>query len=316
MRVAGLALLLVVAACSQPSAQNPSPSSHPASPTPSALVCRLAVAWDDGSTAHRAFVSYPSGAIAETDVSNGDVYDAQYKRWVPGPRELISPDGSRYTYWSLSSATPANTQVHVVDVVSGVDRIIYDGATNYWPIAFAGGGIYVLHAINLKQNSFEGLFRLDPAGGTPVKVSGSDLLPRGRWTLVSGGSAWGWDLQPDTQQFVLRIHQLDLATGTVTDWLNEPPGLDLTPIGLDAKGRLYLSDFYELWRLDAPNVEEHLLKPPLVSGRVSLNIFVADPHGEWMGTWGGLWHYSDAGGAQRLSVATDQDMVNPAGPCM
>jgi hypothetical protein len=314
MRIAGLALLLVVAACSQPSAQSPSPSPHSASPTALVSVCRLPVVWDHGSTSHSAFVSYPGGDIAES-ADIGNVYDAQYQRWVPGPRELVSPDGSRYTYWSLSNAAPDNTQVHVVDVVTGVDRIIYDGATNYWPIALAGDGIYLVHAINLKQNSFEGLFRLDPAGGTPVQ-RGSELLPRARWTLIGGGSAWGWDLQPGTQQFVLRIHQLVLATGTITDWLNEPPGLDLTPIGLDVKGRLYLSDFYELRRLDAPNVEDHLLKPPLVSGRASLNIFVADAHGEWMGSWGGLWHYSDSGGAQRLSVATDQDMVNPAGPCM
>jgi|GEM_PF-5935801 len=315
MRVAGLALLLLISACSSQSSDNPSPSPHPGSPTPAVSVCRLPVVWDHVSTSHSAFVSYPGGDIAES-ADIGDVYDAQYQRWVPGPRELVSPDGSRYTYWSFSNATPGNTQVHVVDVVSGVDRIIYDGATNYWPIAFSGDGIYALHAINLKQNSFEFLFRLDPAGGTPAQVRGSELLPQARWTLISGGSAWGWDLQPGTQQFVFRIHQLDLTTGTMTDWLHEAPNLQLSPIGLDAKGRLYLSDFYELWRLDAPNVEERLLKPPLVSGRVSLNIFVADAHGEWMGSWGGLWHYSDAGGAQRLSVATDQDMVNPAGPCM
>ncbi len=314
MRFAGLALLLVITACSEPSAQNQSPSSPPESPTPPVHSCQVAVAWNHGSESHRAFVTYPGGHIDEVGQTSGDVYDAQYQRWVQGPQELISPDGSRYTYWSY--LTNPIGAIHVVDIASGVDRIIYDGATNYWPIAFATDGIYVLHAINIKQNAFEGLFRLDPAGGTPVPVRGSDLLPQARWTLVSGGSAWGFDLQPGTQQIIYRVKQLNLATGIVTDWLQGPPNLELSPIGLDAQGRLYLTDFYELWRLDSPNVEERLLKPPLVSGRVSLNIFVADATGEWMGSWGGLWHYSDAGGAQRLSVATDQDMVNPAGPCM
>jgi hypothetical protein len=271
------------------------------------------VAWNHGSESHRAFVTYPGGHIDEVGQTSGDVYDAQRQRWVQGPQELISPDGSRYTYWSY--LTNPIGAIHVVDVVSGADRIIYDGATNYWPIAFASDGIYVLHAINIKQNAFEGLFRLDPAGGTPVQVHGSELLPQATWTLISSGSAWGWDLQPGTQQFVFRIHQLDLATGTVTDWLNEPMGPG-PPIGLDAQGRLYLTDFYELWRLDAPNVEENLLKPPPVSGRVSLNTFVADATGEWMGSWGGLWHYSDAQGARRVSLGTDQDMVTPAGPCL
>jgi len=323
MRVAGVALLFVLGgvpmtlltACSQSSAQNSSPSPPRASPTPPVPSCSLPVAWNHGSTSHRAFVTYPGGHIAEIGATNGDVYDAQYQRWVPGPRELISPDGSRYTYWSLSSATPGNIQVHVVDVGSGADRIIYDGTTNYWPTGFGDDGVYVMHAINLKQNSLEGLFRLDLAGGPPVPVRGADLLPQARWTLVGGGSAWGFDLQP-SQQILFRIQQLDLGTGAITDWLHEPPNLQLSPIGLDAQGRPYLSDFYELWRLDRPNVEERLLKPPLVSGRVSLNIFVADARGVWMGSWGGLWHYSDAEGARRVSVGTDLDMVTPAGPCI
>jgi hypothetical protein len=305
---------MLVAACTQPSAQTSSPSSPTHSPSP-VVECRLPIVWNQASTTHHAFLGYPGGEVKTVDGA-GDVFDAPYQRWVPGPRELVSLDGSRYTYWSLSSAAPTNSQIHVVDVVSGVDRIVYDGATNYWPIAFPTDGIYALHAINLKQSSFEGLFRLDPAGGVPVRVPGSDLAPQARWTLIGGGSAWGFDLQPGSQQILYTVERLDLATGNITDWLHEPPNLQLSPIGLDAQGRSYISDFYELWRLNAPNVEERLLKPPPVSGRVALNIFVADAHGEWMGSWGGLWHYSDADGARRFTVSTDQDMVVPAGPCL
>jgi hypothetical protein len=314
MRFAGLAVVFLVAACSGPSSDNPPPSSQLASRTPPVQSCQVPIAWNHGSESHRAFVTYPGGHIDEIGQTNGDVYDAQYKRWVQGPQELISPDGSSYTYWSFASNSFGT--IHVVNVVSGVDRIVYDGAANYYPIAFAGDGIYVLHAINIKQNAFDGLFRLDPAGGTPVPVRGADLLPQARWTLIGGGSAWGWDLQPGTQQYVFRIHQLDLATGANTDWLIEPTGLQLSPIGLDAQGRLYLSDSYELWRLDAPNVEKRLLQPPKDLGRASLNVFAADAHGVWMGSWGGLWHYSDAEGARRVSIGTDQDMVTPAGPCI
>src|SRR5712692_1998433 len=171
------AALMLGATCTQPSAQSPSPSISTHSPSPVAE-CRLPVAWNHDSASHRAFVGYPSGDIAETAVTNGDVYDAQYQRWVSGPRELISPDGSRYTYWSLSSTTPTNTQVHVVDTISGVDRTAYDGATNYWPIAFAADGIYAMHAINLKQNSLEGLFRLDPAGGRQCRCGAATFCRR------------------------------------------------------------------------------------------------------------------------------------------
>jgi hypothetical protein len=315
MRFAGLALLLVITACSEPSAQNHSPSSPTASPTPPVRSCQVPVAWDHGSESHRAFVTDRGGHIDEVGQTNGDVYDAQYQRWVQGPHELVSPDGSRYTYFSFSSSTPANGQVHVVDVVSGVDRIIYDGATSYWPIAFAGDGIYLMHAINLKQNALEGLFRLDPSGGTPARVRG-DLGKEARWTLASGGSAWGVAYGTSSQQIQYTVEQLDLTTGTLTDWFQEPPELLLLPVGRDAQGRLYLSDNYQLWRLDAPNVKELLLNPPPVSGRVSLNVFAADDRGVWMGSWGGLWHYSDAEGARRVSVGSDQDMVTPAGPCI
>src|SRR5258708_21937908 len=278
MRIVGLALLFVVAACSQPSAQNSSPSPPPGSPTPPVRSCQVPVAWNHGSESHHAFVTYPGGHIDEIGQTNGDVYDAQYQRWVQGPQELISPDGSRYAYFSLARTTPGTGQVHVVDVVSGVDRVTYEGATIYWPIAFAGDGIYVTHAINLKQSAFEGLFRLDPAGVTPTRVRG-DLGKQASWTLVSGGSAWGVAYGTDNQQVQYTVEQLNLTTGTTTDWLREPPNLVLSPIGLDAQGRLYISDNYELWRLDAPNVEERLLKPPVDSGRVALNIFVSDAQG-------------------------------------
>ncbi len=305
---------MLTGACTQPSPQTPSLSSP--APSPSAVAqCRLPVVWNVGTVPHHAFLSYPSGDIAAVD-ANGDVYDAQYQRWVPGTQELVSPDGSQYTYFSFSSTTPANSQVHVVDVVSGVDRVVYDGATNYWPIAFAGDGIYLMHAINLKQNALEGLFRLDPAGGTVSSVPGSERLPQARWTLVSGGSAWGLTNQLGNQGILNKVEQLDLASGTVTEWLQEPQNVQLEPVGRDAQGRLYITDNYQLWRLDAPNVEERLLNPPPTAGQATLYIFAADPHGEWIGAYGGPWHYSDSQGARQLSVATRHEMVVPAGPCL
>ncbi len=303
---------MLVGGCTQPSPPIPSPSRP--TPSPSLVAqCRLPVVWNVGTVPHHAFLSYPSGDVAEVD-ANGDVYDAQYQRWVPGTQELVSPDGSQYTYFSFSSTTPGNGQVHVVDVVSGVDRFIYDGATIYWPIAFAGDGIYVTHAINLKQNAFEGLFRLDPVGGTPARVRG-DLGKQAGWTLVSGGSAWGVLYGISNQQVQYTVEQLNLTTGTTTDWLQEPPNLLLSPVGRDAQGRLYISDNYELWRLDGPNVEERLLHPPPIAGQATFYIFAADPHGEWIGAYGGPWHYSDAEGARQLAIATNHEMVVPAGPC-
>jgi hypothetical protein len=204
----------------------------------------------------------------------------------------------------------------VVAVESGSDRIAYSGTTNYWPIAFAGDGIYLMHAINLRQSAFEGLFRLDPVEGTPVRVRGSELLPHAMWTLVSGGSAWGLTNRGGSQQILNAVEQLNLATGTVTDWLQESPDLNLSPVGLDAKGRLYIADNYQLRRLNSPNVEERLLSPPQVAGQVTFSGFVADAHGEWMGGYGGVWHFSDSADARKLAVPADQGMVLPAGPCL
>jgi hypothetical protein len=311
MRVVGAVLLLLLGACSTAAA----PSGATPSPSPVAE-CRLPIVWSSAATLHHSFLSYPNGDITETAITSGDTYDTQYRRWLPGGRELVSPDGSQYAYWSPGT-TPDTSQVHVVAVESGSDRIAYSGATNYWPIAFAGDGIYLMHAINLRQSAFEGLFRLDPAaGGTPARVRGSDLLPHAMWTLVSGGSAWGLTNRGGNQQILNAVEQLNLATGTVTDWVQESPDLNLSPVGLDAKGRLYITDNYQLRRLNSPNVEERLLSPPQVAGQVTFSGFVADAHGEWMGGYGGVWHFSDSADARKLAVPADQGMVLPAGPCL
>jgi hypothetical protein len=311
MRAIALAALILLSACGGGAVpSNPTQSSPKASPSPVAE-CRLPVTWGGASPGH-AFMSYPGGELTQAADAKGDVYDATYQRWVPGPRELVSPDGSQYAYWSFSNP---NYQVHVVDVASGLDRVVYDGATNYWPIAFADR-IYLEHAINLRQNSAEGL-RLDPAGGgTPVRVPGSELRPQARWTVVGGGSAWGLNNIGGNQQITNTVVQLDLATSTITEWLHEPENLQLSPIGLDDQGRLYISDNYQLWRLDSPNVEERLLNPPPVAGQVTMYIFASDAHGEWMGGYGGVWHYSDAAGARQVSAASNQVLVAPAGPCL
>ncbi len=63
-----------------------------------------------------------------------ETYDWTFLRWLPVPRELVSPDGSQYTYselipnpasQGLGGPPPIGTLVHVVDVATGKDQVVY-----------------------------------------------------------------------------------------------------------------------------------------------------------------------------------------------
>ena len=158
-------------------------------PTAAAQLCLLPVWWaqpppsGQGEDVHVGFVSVPGGAFIDGGVVPAPsqqlstiqlpaaAFLISQQTWVRATRELISPDGTEFVYWK---ADPSGEEVHVVDIASRADRTVYSGATFLFPIAFAAKGIYLVHAINIRQSSFEKLYLLNPAGGTPQLVPGSD----------------------------------------------------------------------------------------------------------------------------------------------
>jgi hypothetical protein len=326
MRTLGLVAMVVLAGCSSQSAASPT------SPSPSAsaqATCRLPVYWIEnvpqpqGIAAHTAFVDLASGAVADVGslppaipYEAGATYDQTSQRWRPVQRYHLSPDLTRYAY---QSGVAGPNEIHVVDIVSGADRVAYSGSTLYIVLAFESDAIYLVHGINPRQGAYEKLYRLDPGGGTPPQlVPGSDRhMSQYAWTNISGGAAWGVDYRVEGSTFTYLVERLDLTTGTVTEWLAGPANRQFAPLGTDGMNRLYVSDGFEVWRVARPGQVEHLLSPPPGPGASTFSAqMLYDSHGAWFPARGGVWLYSDAQGSRVLMAGPPNEQIFPAGPCV
>ena len=339
MRAVGVIALIVLAACTEPSAQTPSPSSRP-SPTPTAqAACRLPVWWPANPTAtsvdiHAAFVSIPDGVITDVGVlpepptspqglASVQTYAATYEsasnRWVRVDRAFLSPEGTSFAYWTSTGSN--DNSVHVVDVATSVDRTIYRGSTLFIVIGFEAKGIYLVHGIAPRQGAFENLYLLDPAGGIPRLVPGSDRhMYQYGWALISDGAAWGIDYRVDGNANIYSVVRFDLGTGEPTQWIEGPADDLFWPLGTDSAHRLYVGDYHgNLRRVAAPGQFEVLANPGQVGtggGIGSSSSFVSDSLGEWFAGNGGVWLYSDTGQPRLFGIGPQNGQVFPAGPCV
>jgi hypothetical protein len=338
MRAFGVIALILLAACTEPTAQTPSPSSTPSLTPTAQAACRLPVWWPANSTAtavdiHAGFVSIPDGAITDVGVlpqppvsllglpsvqTYGATYESASNRWVHFDRAYVSPEGTSFAYWTSTGSN--DNSVHVVDLATGVDRVIYRGATLFIIIAFEAKGIYLVHGVALRQGAFEKLYLLDPEGGTPTLVPGSDRhMYQYGWVLISDGAAWGIDNRVDGTAYIYSVVRLDLATAQATQWIEGPDDDMFWPLGTDSTHRLYAGDYHaNLRRVAAPGQVEVLANPGQVGtgdGIGSSSSFVSDSVGEWFAGNGGVWLYSDTGQPRLFGVGPQNAQVFPAGPC-
>jgi hypothetical protein len=205
----------------------------------------------------------------------GPFYSWSAARWLPVEREAVSPDGLRYAYaepvWSTASY-PSGSRVHVVNVTTGLDSVIYEMAP-YTVINFASEGIYV------QEWSTTGhpvrLVLLNPSGGQPKQIVQSDTLT---WTIVEAGAAWGKDVDSSS------LTRFDLKTGNVQRWLQSPDGRPITIVAVDGAGAPFVvhllnSPAQELFLVSEPN-----LTRVVVADFKPGDIRVAhDSHGIWFG---------------------------------
>ena len=257
-----------------------------------------------------------SGTIQRTkQFLFGATYDHASNTWLPAPDAYLSPDHKQYAYEVPGISA---SQIHVVDIASGADRVAYSGALTFTVTAFEADGVYLRQAVNAKQGAYQKLFRLDPAGGSPKLVRGSDhhMYPTG-WTVVGGSAAWGLDYRVKGSSYTYLVDRLDLATGAVTTWFTSAPDHQFAPMGTDIKNRLYITDGLEVWRVGQPGQVEYLLRPPKTEGSYTFGgEMLADKHGVWLEALGGVWFYSDTEGSRQLVVNVPEEMVWPAGPCL
>src|ERR1700687_4566942 len=334
MRALFAMVAMLMAACSQPSSETPSPAPPTLPSAGLARICSLPVWWDDGTDIHAAFVSVPDGRVTDAGTlpplpqaggaQLGGAYGATFnmatRTWLRVGRPMLAPDGKRYAYWT---ANPSLDEIHVVDVATGADRVVYSGPILFIVLSFESDAIYVVHAINPKQGAFELLFRLEPAGGgTPTLVPGSDRhMYQFGWVLISDGAAWGIDVLVQGNVYTYSILRLDLATARVTQWLLGPQDDLVWPLGTDAAHRLYVQGVrqHELWRLAAPVRADQLPNPGPIRLGDSVGGpggFVSDSQGVWFGGRGSVWLYSNAGVPKQFVVGLPGSDTWPAGPCL
>src|SRR5438445_5609412 len=170
MRMAGLALIALVGACSAPGTlqvrpPSPAASISPApSPTwslglgPTAISavdfsCRLPVFDDSGTGSVGGFIGFPSGTVTPDPAAGmvsiarlgrelvGDsylhYYDRAYSRWLPVSRNAVSPDGSHFAYRDRAIGGQADPQARATRyVVAGrtAVELTFGAARWAWPV--------------------------------------------------------------------------------------------------------------------------------------------------------------------------------------
>jgi hypothetical protein len=333
VRYFGLIAFILAAACTQdaPAVATPSSSATPP-PRPVASICKLPVWWSADQDIHAGFVSVPDGAFTDAGIlpllrptsntlSSVEFYGAGYvsasKSWLKVNRDLVSPDGTQIAFWADDSAT---SEIRVLNVASREERVLYRGTTLYIPIAFNSDGIYLVNAIHLRQGSFEKLYRLDPAGGMPQLVPGSDRhMYQWGWVLIADGAAWGIDNQVQGSTYLYSVLRLDLATSKVTTWLEGQDKMPW-PQAVDSQHRLYAAAYDgPLGRVDSPGRTVELRSPEQIqfSGGIGVAGAVVDSIGVWFSGREGVWLFQDGHDAMKVALPVSaNEPVRPAGPCI
>ena len=222
-------------------------------------------------------------------------------------------------------------KVHLVDVVTGTDKVIYiDGATGsmagvavvYKIVDFANGSIYLTEGDS--EGRSRGLWSLSLAGGTLHLINGHVESP-----VLGGGFAWGLDFDAadpspsvgGLEGPVNRVVRIDLASGLATPWFYRP-GADMFMVGTDSAGDPLVdvirpSDATwgnEIWLVSSSTSATRLLdaKPNAPSPAV---VAAVDRYGVWLddSRYGTAWLYSS--GSMQIA-ATTADALHIAGGCI
>ena len=257
MRVAVLAMVLILTACgsssapqaqssSQPSATPTNATAEATSPTPSpnlAALCRIPLSWTDtsvpNSLGQEGFIDLTTGKVTDVPAAHLVISPTNPNlQESPGSPVLIgnAPRGSSYYDVPLGRWLPTlgewispdgaqylyvdGAELHVVTVATGADRVLVGGKSLY-PLAWTPDHIYVMDA-------FRGLpvqtYSLSLSSGVLTKL-GAEL---GAPVPVFGTGAWVTDVSPtlphaNSPQYgaiANRISRIDLNSGKTVEWFS------------------------------------------------------------------------------------------------
>lgn len=277
-----------------------------------ALSCHLPVRWAAPDGFKGGFLSFPDQALT-VDPNASLFYDRAFAKWLPAVRTQVSPDGRRYAYAGDTLNAYAGGKLHVVDIATGVDTVVYSGGTPYSVVDFAAASIYVTSA-PAPDGATQGLWLVDPSGGEPKLLSSEILDP-----AVGGGAAWGLHFNAADPSPVAggvegplnEVLRFDLGTGASTPWFYRP-GARVWILGFDAAGHPFVRVYteakvtVELWLLQSQSQAIRLFTG---GGSTPAQLGAVDSHGVWFDSFraspNSVWLY--AGGS--LQKVATIDMV-------
>jgi len=323
------------ASASATATATPTQAASPAgTPAPQGLSCKLPVVTDPSGGG---WLTFPGGAYQADPKANVNLptpssfplsrsYDKAFERWLPVPRDWISPDGKHYAYPELpgpdyhGGGSPPPGGVHVVDIASGQDRFFNPGTPppdSFWfVIDYETEGVYVGAQLN-GPAGVTGLWLVNPADGAVRKLTEGN-----QWQYISGGGAWatadaltGHGPGPGS-----RLLRMDLKSGAIDSWYKRSD-IEFTVAGADGGGHPIL----EVWKYQTRQLllitgagSATILLPAPGSAVPSLSNFVhpvADSHGIWFGDTGGtISLYTPATGIKQMAQIGSSTLA-AAGGC-
>jgi hypothetical protein len=306
--------------------QSPSPSPSPAlfdlPLTTVGFSCRLPISTPDGQGA---FITFPKATVSLDPNGNsltghgGAYYDSAYTRWLPVPRQAVSPDGKRYAYGARAQDQTKDGTMHVVDVPTGADHV-FSAPTGAWYVAYvvldyANEGIYLYTNYEVAH----GVAVMDPQTGVIRPVA--DLL----YIQAAGGHGIFWvgtsnpaDPHPlgGIGPVPNQVDRFNLADNSRTAWFYRPTN-DVTVLSTDLAGHPIVravngrfdpaQNFVvvgdsggELMLLIDPHTQQSIFKGD-ATFIDSLGGPITDAYGIWFGSSQGIYLFTSAGGLQKVS---------------
>jgi hypothetical protein len=352
MRASVLAIVLVVAACNAPSPAAQSSPLMTVTPSAAALKGDLPV-WILEPTSGQlyfagGFLHFPGGAFRRDPhadmVFDGKVpdlrrtpdqpylyasgspttivtltYDRAVGRWLPVNRAQVSDDGLRYAYVDHEFGAATSQRIHVVDVQTGSDQVVYRNANkpSYAVVGLVQQSLYLIvcQPTETSGNCWGPLQRLDTTTGNIATVSER----RGTW-LIRGRIGWMvtcWPAKDPSPCFGIydergpnQLLRVDLATGNEEIW-GRGTGIDL--IGVDGDGAPLITvgstNECGVVRAGAPEQMEPIFSLPINhTVGCGFRSATADGIGIWLpveyeppGTTAGIYLYSKDSGVRKIS---------------
>jgi hypothetical protein len=295
-------------------------------PAPQGLTCKLPVVTDNDA----GWVTFPGGTYqpdlkANVSLPHGPSgfplsksYDKAFERWLPVPRDDLSPDGKHYAYADLPAVD--SSPVHVVDLPSGANHAFNPGTpptdSSWLALDYETEGVY-LEAQPNGPAGLIGLWLIDPSSAAVRQIDTTHF-----WQYISGGGAWG-TADPLTGHGPgpgSRLMRMDLKTGAIVSWYKRTD-VEFTVAGADGGGHPIL----QVWKYQTPQLllitganSATILIPAPGSAVPSLsNIIhpVTDTHGIWFGdTNGSISLYTPATGIKKMAQVGSGD-VTAGGGC-